>query len=84
MRSRLRTAATALASLAGAGLALAPVAEPVWQARRAREPALRLQSAAGAGQGVTLALLGGFRALVADVAWVRMGSPPRRPRFRCS
>jgi hypothetical protein len=72
VRSRLRTAATALALLAGAGLGLAPIVEPVWRAQRGREPALRVQTAAAAGQGVTLALLGGFRALVADVAWVRM------------
>ncbi|NBW87504.1 MAG: hypothetical protein EBR23_11955, partial [Planctomycetia bacterium] len=38
---------------------------------RARQPALRLD-AAGAGQGATLAILGGFRALVADLAWIRM------------
>lgn len=63
----------AVGCLAAAGLGLAPLAEPVWRAQRAREPALRLPaSAAAAGQGATLALLGGFRALVADAAWVRM------------
>ncbi len=73
MKSRLRTAATAGLLLGVAGLGLAPLAEPVWRVQRAREPALRLQAAtAAAGQGVTLALLGGFRALVADAAWVRM------------
>jgi hypothetical protein len=45
---------------------------PVWRQVRARQPALQLEAAAGAGQGLTLALLGGFRALVADAAWVRM------------
>lgn len=45
---------------------------PVWHEFRARQPALQAETAAAAGQGVTLALLGGFRALVADAAWLRM------------
>lgn len=46
---------------------------PVWTDIRAKQPALRLDSSvAAAGQGVTLALLGGFRALVADATWIRM------------
>lgn len=59
--------------LASAGAALDRMVQPVWSAARARQPTLRLESAtAGLGQGVTLALLGGFRALVADLAWLRM------------
>jgi hypothetical protein len=62
-----------MVSLALAGTVLGWVADPVWQTARARQPALRLDpSVAAAGQGVTLALLGGFRALVADAAWIRM------------
>ena len=62
-----------LGGLMATGALLRRVASPVWTAARAREPALRLDSSvAAAGQGVTLALLGGFRALVADVVWVRM------------
>lgn len=62
-----------LALLALAGGGLNRLAEPAWAAKRAREPALRLHSsAAGAGQGLTLALLGGFRTLVADGLWIRM------------
>ncbi len=70
---RLRTLAVIIATLAVAGLALERLARPVWASARERQPALRLDSSlAAAGQGVTLALLGGFRALVADAVWVRM------------
>lgn len=62
-----------VAALAGAGTLLQRWVEPVWKDWRARQPALRLESTGGAaGQGVTLALLGGFRALVADGLWLRM------------
>lgn len=70
---RLRTLAVIVVTLALAGLALERLARPVWASARERQPALRLDSSlAAAGQGVTLALLGGFRALVADAVWVRM------------
>lgn len=70
---RLRTLAVIIVTLAVAGLALEQLARPVWVSARERQPALRLDSSlAAAGQGVTLALLGGFRALVADAVWVRM------------
>jgi tetratricopeptide (TPR) repeat protein len=59
--------------LAAAGATLDWFAAPAWSATRIRQPALRLDSrVAAAGQGVTLALLGGFRALVADAVWIRM------------
>ena len=62
-----------IAGLATAGAGLGRIAAPVWTDARARQPALRLDSSvASAGQGVTLALLGGFRALVADATWIRM------------
>ena len=65
--------AAIIAGLALAGALLNRVVAPAWTAARAQQPGLRLDSsAAAAGQGVTLALLGGFRALVADVAWLRM------------
>ncbi|MFM9029180.1 MAG: tetratricopeptide repeat protein [Opitutaceae bacterium] len=57
--------------LAAAGAILSFVIAPVREGLRARQPALRLD-AAGAGPGATLAILGGFRALVADFAWIRM------------
>jgi tetratricopeptide (TPR) repeat protein len=57
--------------LTGAGMSR--IAAPVWSDLRAREPALRLDSkVAAAGQGLTLALLGGFRGLVADATWIRL------------
>jgi hypothetical protein len=59
--------------LALVGAVLDRIAAPAWFAARAQQPALRLDSSlAAAGQGVTLALLGGFRALVADALWIRM------------
>jgi tetratricopeptide (TPR) repeat protein len=73
VRSRLVVPLVVFAGMAAAGAVLDRLAAPVWAAARARQPALRLDSSlAAAGQGVTLALLGGFRALVADAAWVRM------------
>ena len=63
--------AIAVALVAG-GAALNRTVAPVWSDYRARQPALRVEAAAAAGQGVTLALLGGFRALVADATWLRM------------
>jgi tetratricopeptide (TPR) repeat protein len=55
-----------------AGLALRPIEGPAWAAVRAKQPALRLDSLKDAlGQGVTVGLLGGFRAIVADLFWIR-------------
>jgi len=62
-----------LGVLAASGTIFRQIAAPAWTATRARQPALQLNpSVVAAGQGVTLALLGGFRALVADGAWIRM------------
>lgn len=73
VKSRGGILAVTTAALAVSGLALDALVQPVWQDMRARLPELRLDSAATAtGQGITLALLGGFRALVADAAWIRM------------
>src|SRR5688572_11159098 len=73
LRSKAASFALIATVLACAGAALDYVVAPTWTAARARQPALRLDSSvAAAGQGVTLALLGGFRALVADVVWIRM------------
>ena len=60
-----------VSGLAATGATLSFLIAPVREGMRARQPALRLD-AAGAGQGATLAILGGFRALVADFAWIRM------------
>lgn len=62
-----------VAGLALAGGVLERVSSPAWSARRAAEPALRLESiSALAGPGLALAVLGGFRTLAADVVWLRM------------
>lgn len=71
--SRLLTLLIVIATLGVCGAGLGRVAASAWAASRASQPALQLDSAvAAAGQGVTLALLGGFRALAADAAWIRM------------
>jgi hypothetical protein len=72
VKSRGLTLVVVIAALAAAGAALGRMVAPVWAEVRARQPALRLEATAAAGQGVTLALLGGFRALVADAAWIQM------------
>jgi tetratricopeptide (TPR) repeat protein len=73
VKSRAGTGLLVLLVLAVAGSGLNRLAAPAWADVRAREPALTPDAAvAAAGQGVTLALLGGFRALVADGAWLQM------------
>ena len=73
IRSKVSHALVMMGGLAVAGLGLGYVVSPAWSQLRARQPALQLTpSMASAGQGVTLALLGGFRALVADALWIRM------------
>lgn len=71
----LRTARTGLYVVAGmflAGLVLRPLEDPAWEKVRASQPSLRLESIKDAlGQGVTVGLLGGFRAIVADFFWIR-------------
>jgi hypothetical protein len=58
--------------LLGAGIVLRPLEAPAWEEVRAKQPALRLESLKDAlGQGVTVGLLGGFRAIVADLFWIR-------------
>ncbi len=61
--------------LLGVGIALRPLEAPAWEEVRAKQPALRLESLKDAlGQGVTVGLLGGFRAIVADLFWIRTNS----------
>src|SRR5581483_7128659 len=71
--TRFSTAALVLAGLAATGVAGDAIIAPAWTRFRAGEPALRRDAArAAAGHGVMLAVLGGFRALAADLAWVRL------------
>jgi len=68
----LRTGVTLILSLLVAGLSLRPLEAPAWEQVRAKQPALRLESIKDAlGQGVTVGLIGGFRAIVADFFWIR-------------
>ncbi len=61
-----------IVSLFFVGLALRPIEGPAWNELKEREPALRLADLEAAlGQGVTIGLLGGFRAVVADLLWIR-------------
>lgn len=61
-----------LAVLVLAGFGLRPIVTPAWAELRDRQPALRLETIEGAlGQGVTVGLLGGFRAIIADFFWLR-------------
>lgn len=68
----LRTGLVVALGLFVAGLALRPVEAPAWERVRGNQPSLRLESLKDAlGQGVTVGLLGGFRAIVADLFWIR-------------
>jgi hypothetical protein len=68
----LARAVAVVAVLATAGAALRPLEQPAWAAQVRRQPALEWRSVEGAmGQGLSLGLLGGFRALAADLFWLR-------------
>ena len=68
----LRTGLVVALNLLLAGIVLQPVEGPAWERVRASQPALRLESLKDPlGQGVTVGLLGGFRAIVADFFWIR-------------
>lgn len=73
VKSKAFTLLVVFVALVAGGALLGRFVAPVWTTARAQQSALRLDSSvAAAGQGVTLALLGGFRALVADAVWLRM------------
>ncbi len=68
----IRRAVPVFLVLLVAGLGLGRLAEPAWAEQVRRQPALQWRSLEGAaGQGVVLGLLGGFRALAADLLWLR-------------
>src|ERR1022692_4184056 len=72
VNSRIITGLAMVGGLAFTSLALHPVERPVWSEIRAREPTLRLvPDVALAEQATVVALLGGFRAAVADVLWLK-------------
>ncbi len=71
----LLTGSLVVAVLAVTGLAVRPLETPAWQWVRAQQPALKLESLQGAlGQGLTVGLLGGFRAITADFFWIQTNS----------
>ena len=73
MKSKLLLFAVVTGGLVLTGGALHPLESRLWAAARATQPALRLDSASAvAGQGLTFGVLGGFRAIAADFAWVRV------------
>lgn len=73
MKSSLIATAVIAGGLALTQFALRPVAAPMWAEMQAAQPVLRLATAgAVAGQGLTLGVLGGFRALAADFTWLRV------------
>ena len=73
MKSKLLLFAVVTGGLTLTGVALHPLESRLWAQARASQPALRLDSAtAVAGQGITFGLLGGFRAIAADLTWVRV------------
>jgi hypothetical protein len=69
------TGTVVVAVLAAAGFLVRPFEQPAWDVVRSKQPALKLDSLQGAlGQGVTVGLLGGFRAIVADFFWIKTNS----------
>ena len=73
VKSRLIAVMVVVGGLALTGVVMRWIETPLWTALRSEQPALRLDSVgASAGQGVTLGLLGGFRAIVADFTWLRL------------
>ena len=71
----LRTGLVVALGLFAAGVALRPLEAPAWEEVRAKQPAFRLESLKDAlGQGVTVGLFGGFRAIMADLFWIRTNS----------
>ena len=71
----LLTGSVVVAVLAGTGLVVRRMEAPAWEWVRARQPALKLDSLQGAlGQGLTVGLLGGFRAIAADFFWIQTNS----------
>lgn len=68
----LRTALLALVALAITGACIRPLETPAWTKIKAAQPAFNFKSIEGAlGQGLTVGLLGGFQAIVADFFWIR-------------
>ena len=62
----------ALLLLAGAGIASAPLEKPAWNYVKTTMPEISAESLSEtAGTGVILGTIGGFRTVLADIAWLR-------------
>jgi hypothetical protein len=60
------------ASLLAAGVVAAPLQNLAWSEVRARQPELNLRDMGDSlGQGMLLGMLGGFRTILADFAWLQ-------------
>lgn len=73
MKSKLAAIGLPLLVLTIAGGVTDRAVRDVWREVRAKEPELNLREFESAlGQGLTMGLLGGFRAVIADFLWLRM------------
>ncbi len=69
---RIQTIFICLAGLSVTGLVVRPIEAPVWQTVKSGQPELNLGELEGAvGQGVLIGVLGGFRAIFADLLWIQ-------------
>ncbi len=54
------------------GLLTRPIEAPAWETVKAGQPEMNLEAIEGAlGQGLVVGVLGGFRAIMADLLWIR-------------
>lgn len=72
---RARMLGMALLALVLLGLASRPIEVPAWKMIQAGQPELNLEDVEGAlGQGLVVGMLGGFRAIMADLLWIQANS----------
>lgn len=66
------------------GLLTRPVEAPAWQFVQSGQPEMKLEAIEGAlGQGLVIGVLGGFRAILADLFWIRTNTIwERRDRIK--
>jgi hypothetical protein len=73
VRSRFITLGVVLAGLGISGIPARWLEAPLWKELRIRQPLSRADSLQGGlGQGLSLGLFGGLRALMADLLWLRV------------
>ena len=70
---RIRRMLVTLVLLVVLGAILRPIEAPSWRVVKASQPELNLEAIEGSlGQGLVIGVLGGFRTIMADFAWIRM------------